>query len=86
MLAQDDMLNAKELVQWENGLSFNDIAARQGIRIRRHCHPTASLEEIEKELGAPLNILEIIWDKDIKVAEVCICNSVHVLDFRGSVW
>jgi indole-3-glycerol phosphate synthase len=87
VLAQDDILNAKELVQWENGLSFDDIAARQGIRIRRHNHPTASLKEIEEELGAPRNILEkIIWDKEIEVAEVCSCISVHALDFRGSIW
>lgn len=87
MLAQDDVLNAKELVQRESGLSVNDIAARQGIRIRRHCRPTASLKEIEEELGAPLNILEkIIWDKEIEVAEVCSCNSMHTQDFCGSVW
>ncbi|CAN6329853.1 unnamed protein product [Urochloa humidicola] len=68
--AQDDMLNATELLQWENGKSVNDIAASQGIRIRRHCRPTASLKEIEEELGSPLNILEkIIWDKEIEVAE-----------------
>ncbi|PUZ62365.1 hypothetical protein GQ55_4G351400 [Panicum hallii var. hallii] len=70
VLAQDDMLNAAELVQWENGKSVNSIAASQGIRIRRHCRPTASLKEIEEELGAPHNILEkIIWDKEIEVAE-----------------
>ncbi|KAK3123255.1 hypothetical protein QOZ80_8AG0627310 [Eleusine coracana subsp. coracana] len=69
-LTQDDMVNATELVQWENGKSINDIAASQGIRIRRHRQPTATLEEIEKELGAPRNILEkIIWDKEIEVAE-----------------
>ncbi|TVU06634.1 hypothetical protein EJB05_49858 [Eragrostis curvula] len=69
-LAQDDMVNATELVQWENGKSINDIAASQGIRIRRHRRPTATLEEIEKELGAPRNILEkIIWDKEIEVAK-----------------
>uniref|UniRef100_K3YIS8 indole-3-glycerol-phosphate synthase n=1 Tax=Setaria italica TaxID=4555 RepID=K3YIS8_SETIT len=67
---KDDMLNATELVQWENGKSVNDIAASQGIRIRRHCRPTASLKVIEEELGAPRNILEkIIWDKEIEVAE-----------------
>ncbi|KAG8047052.1 hypothetical protein GUJ93_ZPchr0008g12956 [Zizania palustris] len=69
-LAQDDMLNAVELVQWENGKSINDIAASQGIRIRRHCRPSVSLKEIEEELGAPRNILEkIIWDKEVEVAE-----------------
>jgi indole-3-glycerol phosphate synthase len=67
---QDDMVNATELIQWENGKSINDIAASQGIRIRRHRRPTATLKEIEKELGAPRNILEkIIWDKEIEVAE-----------------
>jgi indole-3-glycerol phosphate synthase len=72
------MLNATEVVQWENGMTVNDIAASQGIRIRRHLRPTASLKEIEEGLGAPLNILEkIIWDKEIEVAEVCSCNSVH---------
>jgi indole-3-glycerol phosphate synthase len=52
--------------------SINDVAASQGIRIRRHCQPTATLQEIEKELGTPRNILEkIIWDKEIEVAEIC---------------
>uniref|UniRef100_A0A0E0LTQ1 indole-3-glycerol-phosphate synthase n=1 Tax=Oryza punctata TaxID=4537 RepID=A0A0E0LTQ1_ORYPU len=69
-LAQDDMVNAVELAQWENGKSINDIAASQGIRIRRHCRPSVPLKEIEEELGAPRNILEkIIWDKEVEVAE-----------------
>ncbi|EES05044.1 indole-3-glycerol phosphate synthase, chloroplastic [Sorghum bicolor] len=69
-LAKDDMLNATEVVQWENGMTVNGIAATQGIRICRHCRPTASLKEIQEELGAPRNILEkIIWDKEIEVAE-----------------
>ncbi|EEE68466.1 hypothetical protein OsJ_26862 [Oryza sativa Japonica Group] len=69
-LAQDDMVNAVELAQWENGKSINDIAASQGIRIRRHCRPNVPLKEIEEELGAPRNILEkIIWDKEVEVAE-----------------
>ena len=74
------MLNAAELVQWENGKSVNSIAASQGIRIRRHCRPTASLKEVEEELGAPRNILEkIIWDKEIEVAEVCSCNLLIII-------
>ncbi|KAF0900439.1 hypothetical protein E2562_031780 [Oryza meyeriana var. granulata] len=69
-LAQDDMVNAVELAQWENGKSINDIAASQGIRIRRHCRPSVPLKEIEEELGAPRNILEkIIWDKEVEVTE-----------------
>ncbi|KAF8699382.1 hypothetical protein HU200_034726 [Digitaria exilis] len=31
--------------------SVNDIAASQGIRIRRHCRPTSSLKEIERGDG-----------------------------------
>jgi indole-3-glycerol phosphate synthase len=69
-LARDEMLNAVELAQWENGKSVNDIAASQGIRIRRHCRPNAPMKDIEAELGAPRNILEkIIWDKEVEVAE-----------------
>lgn len=69
-LARDEMLNAVELVQWENGKSVNDIAASQGIRIRRHCRPNSSMKAIEEEMGEPRNILEkIIWDKEIEVAE-----------------
>lgn len=65
------MLNAVELGQCENGESINNIAASQGIRIRRHCRPSDPLKDIEEELGAPRNILEkIIWDKEIEVAEV----------------
>ncbi|XP_051207679.1 indole-3-glycerol phosphate synthase, chloroplastic [Lolium perenne] len=63
-LARDEMLGAAEPAQWE------DAAASQGIRIRRHRRPTASMREIEEEMGAPRNILEkIIWDKEIEVAE-----------------
>uniref|UniRef100_A0A453T5X9 indole-3-glycerol-phosphate synthase n=1 Tax=Aegilops tauschii subsp. strangulata TaxID=200361 RepID=A0A453T5X9_AEGTS len=69
-LERDEMLNAVELGQWESGKSVNDIAACQGIRIRRHCRPAASMAEVEAEMGAPRNILEkIIWDKEIEVAQ-----------------
>ncbi|XP_047046143.1 indole-3-glycerol phosphate synthase, chloroplastic-like [Lolium rigidum] len=63
-LARDEMLGAAEPAQWD------DAAASQGVRIRRHRRPTASMKEIEEEMGAPRNILEkIIWDKEIEVAE-----------------
>ncbi|XP_047056518.1 indole-3-glycerol phosphate synthase, chloroplastic-like [Lolium rigidum] len=63
-LARDEMLGAAEPAQWE------DAAASQGVRIRRHRRPTASMRAIEEAMGAPRNILEkIIWDKEIEVAE-----------------
>ncbi|KAK1612982.1 hypothetical protein QYE76_036655 [Lolium multiflorum] len=66
-LARDEMLNAAAL---EDAKAVNDAAASQGIRIRRHCRPTASMKEVEEEMGAPRNILEkIIWDKEIEVAQ-----------------
>ncbi|CAM0909197.1 unnamed protein product [Alopecurus aequalis] len=69
-LARDEMLSAADPAQREKAKSVNDAAAREGIRIRRHCRPTASMEEIEEEMGAPLNILEkIVWDKEIEVAQ-----------------
>jgi hypothetical protein len=65
----------------EDRKSVNDVAASQGIRIRRHCRPAASMEEIEAEMGAPRNILEkIIWDKEIEVAQVCFhCSALSYL-------
>jgi hypothetical protein len=73
-LARDEMLGAAEPAQWE------DAAASQGIRIRRHRRPTASMREIEEEMGAPRNILEkIIWDKEIEVAEVCFYCSLMLI-------
>jgi hypothetical protein len=71
----------------EDRKSVNDVAAGQGIRIRRHCRPAASMEEIEAEMGAPRNILEkIIWDKEIEVAQVYafICSVSHTYVWIGS--
>uniref|UniRef100_A0ACD5ZFF3 Uncharacterized protein n=1 Tax=Avena sativa TaxID=4498 RepID=A0ACD5ZFF3_AVESA len=66
-LARNGMVN---VVEREDCRSVNDVAASQGIRIRRHCRPTASMKEIEEATGAPRNVLErIIWDKEIEVAQ-----------------
>ncbi|KAJ6802704.1 indole-3-glycerol phosphate synthase, chloroplastic-like [Iris pallida] len=56
------LINSIEVREWESGKSVDDIAANQGIRIRRH--PT-------KGEDTPRNILEkIIWDKVIEVSEL----------------
>ncbi|KAE8770228.1 Indole-3-glycerol phosphate synthase, chloroplastic [Hordeum vulgare] len=84
-LARDEMLNAVELEQWESGKSANDIAACQGIRIRRHGRPAASMDDIQAEMGAPRNILEkIIWDKEIEVAQgLARCPLNEVIESAG---
>ncbi|KAJ6802165.1 indole-3-glycerol phosphate synthase, chloroplastic-like [Iris pallida] len=54
------LINSIEVREWESGKSIDDIAANQGIRIRRH-----------PSTNTPRNILEkIIWDKVIEVSEL----------------
>ncbi|KAJ3698261.1 hypothetical protein LUZ61_001966 [Rhynchospora tenuis] len=60
----DEFINAKEVREWESGKSINQIAANQGITIRRSCRPAPPAG------GGmvPRNILEqIIWDKEVEV-------------------
>lgn len=55
------LIDAAEVREWESGKSIDDIAARQGIKIRRH-RPASD---------SPRNILEqIIWDKAVEVSEM----------------
>nr|CAD1823041.1 unnamed protein product [Ananas comosus var. bracteatus] len=65
----DDIANSVEVKQWESGKSLNEIAANQGIRIRRS-YRTNNSESLEGEHGSPRNILEkIIWDKEVELKE-----------------
>ncbi|KAF3325976.1 indole-3-glycerol phosphate synthase [Carex littledalei] len=62
----DELIHAEEVKQWESGKSVNDIAAKQGITIRRSCRPAPPAG------GGmvPTNILEqIIWDKEVEVIQ-----------------
>ena len=62
----DELMNAEEVKLWESGKSLNDIAAKQGITIRRSCRPAPPAG------GGmiPSNILEqIIWDKELEVVQ-----------------
>ena len=66
----DELINTIEVREWESGKPVDDIAANQGIRIRRH--PA-------RESDSPRNILEkIIWDKVIEVSEVASNPSWHI--------
>lgn len=80
----DSLANSVEVGQWESGYSYNDIAARQGITIRRRPltgpphHYVGPFEfRLENEGNTPRNILEkIVWNKDVEVKQV----------IRDSVW
>ncbi|MQM12830.1 hypothetical protein Taro_045749 [Colocasia esculenta] len=73
----DSLANSNEVRQWESGHSFHDIAASQGIKIRRRPltgpphHYVGPFEfRLENEGNTPRNILEeIIWYKDNEVQQ-----------------
>ncbi|CAD5181721.1 unnamed protein product [Musa acuminata subsp. malaccensis] len=66
----DDFVNSVEVQEWESGMSLNDIAAKQGIRIRRSHRTGHPSEGSKDEKDTPRNILEqIIWDKEVEVAQ-----------------
>ncbi|CAA6670705.1 unnamed protein product [Spirodela intermedia] len=74
----DSLANSVEVSQWESGYSYNDIAARQGITIRRRPltgpphHYVGPFEfRLENEGNTPRNILEkIVWNKDVEVKQL----------------
>lgn len=63
--ASNYLADSVEAMEWESGTSLEDIAAKQGIRIRRRPPINSGSEE-----SAPRNILEkIIWTKDVEVSQ-----------------
>ena len=74
--------NALKIKEWEVGNFQDEVAASQGIRIRRRpptgppLHYVGPFEfRIENEGNSPRNILEeIIWNKDTEVARVLSWN------------
>ncbi|KDP29953.1 hypothetical protein JCGZ_18522 [Jatropha curcas] len=70
--------NALEVKEWEVGMLQNEVAASQGIRIRRRpptgppLHYVGPFEfRIQNEGNTPRNILEeIVWNKDIEVSQL----------------
>lgn len=67
-----------KIKEWENSMYHNEVAASQGIRIRRRpptgppLHYVGPFEfRLQNEGNTPRNILEeIIWHKDTQVAQV----------------
>ncbi|KAK4846477.1 hypothetical protein QYF36_017752 [Acer negundo] len=75
--ANGDVETALKVKEWEVGMVHNEVAATQGIRIRRR-PPTGPPQHyigpfefrIQSEGNTPRNILEeIIWHKDVEVAQ-----------------
>ncbi|XP_078443348.1 indole-3-glycerol phosphate synthase, chloroplastic-like [Wolffia australiana] len=74
----DSLSSSVEVRQWESGYSYDDIAARQGISIRRRPstgppqHYVGPFEfRLENEGNTPRNILEkIVWHKDGEVKKM----------------
>ncbi|KAK3221490.1 hypothetical protein Dsin_008515 [Dipteronia sinensis] len=73
-----DVETALKVKEWEVGMFHNEVAATQGIRIRRR-PPTGPPQHyvgpfefrIKSEGNTPRNILEeIIWHKDVEVAQL----------------
>ncbi|TXG55570.1 hypothetical protein EZV62_020826 [Acer yangbiense] len=76
--ANGDVETALKAKEWEVGMFHNEVAATQGIRIRRR-PPTGPPQHyvgpfefrIQSEGNTPRNILEeIIWHKDVEVAQL----------------
>ncbi|MBA0822067.1 hypothetical protein Goarm_018885, partial [Gossypium armourianum] len=71
---EEDSLKVKE---WEVGMLQNEVAASQGIRIRRRppsgppLHYVGPFEfRLQNEGNTPRNILEeIVWHKDVEVSQ-----------------
>ncbi|KAB1209107.1 Indole-3-glycerol phosphate synthase, chloroplastic [Morella rubra] len=70
--------NALEIKEWEVGMFHNEVAATQGIRIRRRppsgppLHYVGPFQfRLQNEGNTPRNILEeIIWHKDKEVSQL----------------
>lgn len=73
-----DLVNSVEVIEWESGKSLNDIAAKQGIRIRRRYRTRYPSESSQDDEEPSRNILEkIIWDKEVEVSQA-LTNSFPV--------
>lgn len=70
--------NALKIKEWEVGMFQNEVAASQGIRIRRRpptgppLHYVGPFEfRLQNEGNTPRNILEeIVWNKHTEVSQV----------------
>ncbi|CAK8531018.1 unnamed protein product [Lathyrus sativus] len=74
----EPVVEALKVKEWEVGMFHNEVAATQGIRIRRRpptgppVHYVGPFEfRLQNEGNTPRNILEeIVWNKDIEIARL----------------
>ncbi|KAL6907803.1 hypothetical protein ACP4OV_001973 [Aristida adscensionis] len=67
-LEHEEMFNSVEVLQWESGMSFNSIAAAQGIRVRRRFRTRYPSDDDDDDGAVARSTLEqIIWDKEVEV-------------------
>src|SRR4051812_42540945 len=86
----ESVVEALKVKEWEVGMFHNEVAATQGIKIRRR-PPTGPPSHyvgpfqflLQNEGNTPRNILEeIVWNKDKEVAQVlCFIFFVNLLSF-----
>lgn len=83
-----DVETALKVKEWEVGMFQDEVAASQGIQIRRRpptgppLHYVGPFEfRIQNEGNTPRNILEeIIWHKDVEVSQVMSKMSLFCFD------
>lgn len=76
--SSESVVDALKVKEWEVGMFHNEVAATQGIRIRRRppsgppSHYVGPFQfRLENEGNTPRNILEkIVWNKDTEVANL----------------
>lgn len=76
--SSESVVDALKVKEWEVGMFHNEVAASQGIRIRRRpptgppAHYVGPFQfRLQNEGNTPRNILEeIVWNKDIEVAQL----------------
>lgn len=84
--SSESVAEALKVKEWEVGMFQDEVAANQGIRIRRRpptgppLHYVGPFEfRLQNEGNTPRNILEeIVWNKDTEVSQVlwliCFCS------------
>ncbi|KAJ7960230.1 Indole-3-glycerol phosphate synthase, chloroplastic [Quillaja saponaria] len=92
-LSSEPKANALKINEWELGMFQDEVAASQGIRIRRRPSSGPPMDyvgpfefRLQNESNTPRNILEeIIWHKDTEVAQLKERSLMNELDLPGLI-
>ena len=80
--SSESVVHELKIKEWEIGALRDELAASQGIRIRRRPPTAPPLDyvgpfefNLQNEETTPRNILEeIVWNKDVEVTQVRYCH------------